>query len=353
MNSSRFSMWTFIVLLLCSLVLVIHLLFGFITPVVLALVIVSIFKPLYVWLLKIFKQRDYLAAGVATLVISLGVLVPIVAFGIVFAHQGVMLFQKTEQLTSPDITTWMTSLKSYLQILQSTLAKYNINISTQRILSFTSTLAEGLSSWFYNSIGIIASNVFALIINSILMVALVFVFFVSGGVAKNFVMDLVPLPHDEKERVIKRFRELSFAVFVGNGTISLFEGLLGGISFFVFGISGALIWGVAMAVTSFLPMIGAFIIVIPATIYLFLVGNTWAAILFFAFNTTHLMILEAVVKPRLIGTKSQMHAVLVFLSVFAGVQIYGTFGLFYGPLAVTLFLTLAGIYKEHYRERLL
>jgi predicted PurR-regulated permease PerM len=66
-----------------------------------------------------------------------------------------------------------------------------------------------------------------------------------------------------------------------------------------------------------------------------------------------MIILEAYAKPRLIGTKSQMHGLLVFLSIIAGVQVYGVFGLFYGPLLVTIFLSLSEIYKDHYREELL
>lgn len=354
MTISRFSTWTFVLFLLMSLVLVIHLLFDFITPVIMATVIVSIFRPLYLKLLKVLRNRDYLAAGIATTLVFLGVLIPLAGFFILLAQQGLMLFKVTERLTTTtDISYWMSSLKSHLEIFNGYLAHFNLSISPERILKAATSLTQAMGTWFYDNIRVVAANILSLTVNFILTLALVFVFFVSGQQTKAFVMDLIPLPSNEKERLVKRFRELALAVFVGNGLISLLEGLLGGLSFWALGIYGALMWGVIMTITSFLPVVGATIVVIPGAIYLFLIDQTWQAIFFLSFNTVQLILLETLVKPRVIGTKSQMHAALVFMSILGGVQIYGFFGLFYGPLLVTIFLALAEIYKEHYQARLL
>jgi predicted PurR-regulated permease PerM len=318
-----------------------------------ATVIVSIFRPVHSKMLKAFNGRDYVAASVSTTVVFLGVLIPLTGFSILLAQQALVLFRFTERVTSnTDLSYWMSSLKKYLEILNSYLSHFRLSISSDRVIKGAASFTQAVGTWVYENISVIAANFLTLTVNFFLTVALVFVFFVSGGAAKRFVMELVPLPIEEKERVVKRFRELALAVFVGNGLISVLEGLLGGLSFFAFGIYGALIWGVVMAIASFLPMIGAFIVVIPAAIYLFLIDQTWQAIAFLAFNTIQLTLLETIVKPRLIGTKSQMHAALVFMSILAGVQIYGVFGLFYGPLLVTIFLAFSEIYKEHYRDRL-
>lgn len=354
MSISRFSTWTFVLILLMSLVLVVHLLFGFITQVIMATVIVSIFNPLYMRLKHRLKGREYLSATIATLLVFLGVMIPITAFFILLAQQGLSLFRITEKLAdSADISVWMSSIKTYVEDFNSFLKHFNIRLSSERIINAAMSFSQAMGVWFYDNISNIATNILSLVMNFLLTLALVFIFFISGQETKTYLMELVPLPNDEKEMLIKRFRELSHAVFVGNGAISLVEGFLGGISFWVFGIYGALLWGAVMAMTAFLPVIGATIVVIPAGIYLLLSGDTWQAIVFLIFNLIQLTILETFVKPRVIGTKSQMHAALVFMSILAGVQIYGVFGLFYGPLLVTMFLSLVEIYKEHYRAKLL
>jgi predicted PurR-regulated permease PerM len=44
-----------------------------------------------------------------------------------------------------------------------------------------------------------------------------------------------------------------------------------------------------------------------------------------------------------------MHTLLVFLSLIGGAVVFGPVGLLLGPLTMTAFLTLAGIYRERYR----
>lgn len=354
MKDSRFSTATFMVCLILSMALVIHLLFGFISSVVLATVIVSIFDFAYEKLLKLLGNRAYLAASISTFLVCLGILIPLAGFVIALISQGLMLFQTAEGITKPlEISSWLTSLQRYLNEFNLYLGRFGLSFSPDRIVKLTATFSQSLGAWIYTGIGFLAANLFSLCVTFILTNALVFVFFIRGRLVKQFLMDLIPLPQVEKQLLVDRFRALAYAVFVGNGVISLLEGLLGGLSFLMFQISGALIWGVAIAITSFLPIVGAFIIVVPATIYLFLIGQTWQGIAFFSFNTFQLTILEAFVKAKLIGTRAQMHTVLVFMAAFAGVQIYGPLGLFYGPLLITVFLSFAEIYREHYRDQLM
>lgn len=351
---SRFSTWTFVVFLLISLVLVVHLLFGFITPIVMATVVVSIFYPIHQRLLLLLGGRNYLASIFSTVIVFLCFMIPLAIFMIALFQQGLTLFYTTQKVTSSsDINLWLTSLKEGIVHINEYLAHFNITLSSERIIGFTTSISKAIGQKLYSSIGFIAGNLLSLSLNFLLTVALAFVFFLSGSSIKKFIMEIIPLPDNEKDMVALRFNELAQAVFVGNGLISILEGFLGGLSFVAVGISGSLIWGVLMSIAAFLPVVGASIIIIPATIYLFLINKFWLAIFFLIFNTLQLTILETLVKPKVIGTKSQMHAALVFMAIVAGVQLYGPFGLFYGPLLVTVFLALTEIYKEHYQKRLL
>jgi predicted PurR-regulated permease PerM len=60
-------------------------------------------------------------------------------------------------------------------------------------------------------------------------------------------------------------------------------------------------------------------------------------------------VVEYWLKPLLVGRRAQMHTLLVFLSLIGGAAAFGAVGLLLGPLMMTAFLTLAGIYRERYR----
>lgn len=354
MRTSKFTTWTFVLLLLLSTILVAHLLSSFLAPVILALAIVSILGPLNKRFLHLFGGRAYLAASVSTLIALLCLLIPLALFLVAIIQQILALYQTIEAVSNEShLSHFMTTIENYLQHLSNSLARFHVKLSPPKIINVGLTLAQEAGQRLYNSIGLIAANLVSLAFGFLLTVALVFVFFISGKATKDYLMELIPIPHEEKERLVKRFQALSSAVFIGIGLISIAEGVIGGLLCLIFGIPSALLWGVAITIAAFIPIVGSTVVIVPATIYLVVQHQIWQAIVFAVLNALQLIILEMFVKPGFIGTKSQMHAFLVFLSIIGGIHVYGVLGLFYGPLLVTIFLSLAEIYKDHYREILL
>jgi predicted PurR-regulated permease PerM len=91
-------------------------------------------------------------------------------------------------------------------------------------------------------------------------------------------------------------------------------------------------------------------VVTPAALYLWLDGRMEAAILFFCFNALAHLVVENIVKARLIGVHMRLHDLLVFLSILGGLAAFGVMGIIYGPLIVTIFMTLAEFYERHYQR---
>jgi len=48
-----------------------------------------------------------------------------------------------------------------------------------------------------------------------------------------------------------------------------------------------------------------------------------------------------------------MNALLVFVGIIGGMKIFGILGIIYGPLIITVFLTLAEIYRLEYKGQTL
>jgi predicted PurR-regulated permease PerM len=101
---------------------------------------------------------------------------------------------------------------------------------------------------------------------------------------------------------------------------------------------------------AFLPIIGAYAIFVPATIILLIQDKTGMAIGFMAYNVCYASIIEYAIKPRLIGKGMHMNPLLVFIGILGGIKLFGILGIIYGPLIMTIFLTLAEIYKLEYKE---
>jgi predicted PurR-regulated permease PerM len=105
-----------------------------------------------------------------------------------------------------------------------------------------------------------------------------------------------------------------------------------------------------MGFLAFLPILGIGLVFIPAAIFLFLKGRIGAAIFFVVFYLLVSGGIEYILKPKLVGSRVQMHTLLVFLAIVGGLKLFGVMGMIYGPLVVTGFLTLTDIYYANYRK---
>ena len=63
------------------------------------------------------------------------------------------------------------------------------------------------------------------------------------------------------------------------------------------------------------------------------------------------MLIENLLKPRLMGSRMQMHSMLIFFAVLGGIASFGLVGLLYGPLIAAFFLTVIDLYERSYREQ--
>ncbi len=353
MPNSRFTIVIFLSIFFISALLFFHLFLPVLTPLVFAMVLVSLFHPFFYWVLEKLNGKTVIAATLVTIIILLCVVLPVVFFIFTLSQQALEFY---ENASKADMLARVLDILSgnhpVVLKIRAYLSHLGINLNNNKLANSSSALAQSISLLIYENIRNIASNLLFLIFDFLIMVALVFTLFVSGGKLKNYLMEISPLPDDEKETLITQFHEISRAVFWGSGIVCLFEGIFGGLGMYWFGLGPGVFWGVVIAFAGFLPVLGTFIVVIPATVFLYIDSGPTMAIGFLAYNVIYLVILEAVVKSLVIGGRTQMNTVLVFLSVFAGIEVYGVLGLFYGPLIVTMFLSLAEIYKEHYRDNL-
>ncbi len=100
------------------------------------------------------------------------------------------------------------------------------------------------------------------------------------------------------------------------------------------------------ALLALVPVLGAFVVWIPATIYLALDGDwTKAAILGF-WGAGVVGTIDNLLYPILVGKRLELHSVPAFISFIGGLQLFGASGLVLGPMVVTLTLTLLDIWRR-------
>ncbi len=117
------------------------------------------------------------------------------------------------------------------------------------------------------------------------------------------------------------------------------------IAFALVGIRAPVLWGMAMSITSFIPIVGCAMVWVPATFYLFVKGLVTQSIILAAIGVFAISVVDNVLRPIIIRGRVSMPLVLVFFSVFGGIQVFGLLGLVFGPLVVAIFVSVVGFIR--------
>ena len=122
------------------------------------------------------------------------------------------------------------------------------------------------------------------------------------------------------------------------------RGLLAGLAYWFLGVPYAVLWGVATAFVSLLPVGGSAIVSIPAAIYLFLQGETVRGVVLLVWCLGFVGTVDNILKPLLIGNRS----LLSFFGILGGLSLFGAVGIVLGPALLALLRALLDLYSEEY-----
>ena len=77
-------------------------------------------------------------------------------------------------------------------------------------------------------------------------------------------------------------------------------------------------------------------------------GETSEAIFLATWGALVVGTVDNFIRPRLCGSRMALHPLLVFLSMFGGVAVFGMMGLLVGPLIASLFMAMVRIYRRDF-----
>ncbi len=347
----RFVSKVFLVVLLAVLILLLRLFWAYISSIILALLIASAFYPLYWRLKKLFKGEERGASLLMTIFIFLVLVIPVGGFVGTLSNEAFDFYKRSRESVS-------------LQMIQQTLQGDSIwgqrirrlgkltgiEVNPETLEQLATALGKNVGLFLSKQLRSMASNLLNFLIHFFLMMLIVYYLFRDGERLKDYVSELLPFPIEQQELVVRKFREMARAVIVGNGLNGIIQGIVGGFGFYLFGLGSPFLWGTVIGFLAFLPFIGASIVYIPAFIILLVQGQTGTAIGYLIYNGVYSLVMEYLFKPRMIGKGMRMNSLLVFMGILGGIKLFGILGIIYGPLIMTIFITLAELYRLEYKE---
>ena len=341
-------LWFFLAVFTVSCALMGWLLWPFLSVIILAIVVTGVFAPVYHFIHRKLNSTvsSLLTCGLIFIVLFL----PLSFFVGILANEAWDLYLTARNALQNKPFMELLEKSDIFDTVNLFLAKFKIQITGDQLNKAIAEIGRVMGLFLYEQARSVTTNVLKFIVNFFFMLLIIFYLLIDSPRLVAFIVQLSPLPEDQDQKLIKKFKDIAAAILLGNGLGGIIQGTLGGLVFFLFGLKSPFLWGVIMALLAFLPILGIGIVFVPAAIMLFLQGRLAAGIFFLVFYLILSGGIEYFFKPRLVGQRVRMHTLIVFLSIIGGLKLFGILGIIYGPLVATAFLTLAEIYQASYQQ---
>jgi predicted PurR-regulated permease PerM len=204
--------------------------------------------------------------------------------------------------------------------------------------------AERVASFFAARAGGLLGDVIEFFFDLFVTLFALFFFLRDRRTLLDGLRRLLPFEEQQREAMLEEAQELIHSSVTSSLVVAAVQGLLGGIAFAVLGIPGAIFWGVTMAFFALIPLVGTGIVVGPAVLWLLLSGQLVKGIILAVAGFLVIGTVDNFLRPYLVRGRSQMSALVIFISVMGGISLFGMLGLVLGPIVVA---TAAGIFDVY------
>jgi len=294
-----------------------------------AIVLYTIFRPLYLYLVE---GRSWNRSLVAVIIILISVIVIVIPF-LTLSFMMINKISSLNRNTFP-IEEWLGKLDHFAG------SNFKQPHFADSIMLKVGTLATDL---FPSILGSAASFIISLLV----MYFLMYFMFVQMREFEAGLLRYAPFREQHAMKFAVALRNATYSNVLGQGIISVVQGILLANGFWLVGIPDPVFWGVIGAFISFLPIVGAPTLCIPAAVILMIDGHTLKGVLLLAYGLLFIgnvdNVLRMIINKRLANT----HPIISIIGVFIGIPLFGILGLVFGPVLLSYFLLLVEIYETN------
>lgn len=315
-------------------------------PLFLALIIVILFYPGYLFLLRLFKGRKIAASFLATFLVFLGLILPLTLVTTLVINQS---FDFVAHMNVQDFFGYLMSHEFYRAHIEPSVnlleLKFNLRLDLPALITKVGTEAVRTITTFSPQVLL---QTFSFVFGFFVMHVTVFFLFIEGENLKKIIMDLSPLEASYETKLSLECKNMIHATIYGALLTALVQGVLAGFGFWMAAVPAPLVFGTLTFFMSLVPIIGSIIVWVPAALWLLIGGHTGSGIFLLIYGALVISGVDNIIKPLIMRGKAKVHILLIFFSLLGGISLFGPIGILFGPVITALFLACIRIYREDF-----
>jgi predicted PurR-regulated permease PerM len=316
--------------------------------VVVAAVGAYLFTPLFKW----FDRR--LSTGLAATCTLLSALIAvIVPVGLLVLLAIVQISRMVAQVADWVKRTDLSKLgEKALHVANDLLAQVpfvHTTLTAESLRKAMVTVAQKVGEWFLHVLQDTAGNVFGAVTSAIIFLYVFVALLTHSEKLLTLIRKLNPLGEEVTDLYLRKMGSMVRGTVSGQFVIAACQGVAGAGSIYIAGFHhGFFIFAILLTALSIIPL-GSGIITIPFGIGMVFFGNIAGGLFVVLWHLIVVTNIDNFLRPLLVPRDARLNPALMLLSVFAGIAMFGPWGIVIGPVLMIVVVTTIEVYLAVYK----
>ncbi|HUK55741.1 MAG TPA: AI-2E family transporter [Nitrospiria bacterium] len=322
-------------------------------PVIWAMIITHLFWPVHRRLIRRIPRWPNFEAGLVSVIAVCILVLPGLVLSSLVVSDAVAVYRRLESEIQSGQATWLTALQSHPAVLWMLDWVRRQQSAPDRNLQATLlSNAREASLFLASQLSSILGNVVSFLLHTGVSLFTAFFLFRNGAGWLGWARQITPIKHEIQELVLGQVDQTVKAILYGNIIVAIAQGFLGGVGFWIAGIPSAVMWAAVMGFLSLIPIVGSFLVWLPAALILLLQGDAPHGIFLAVWGAVIVGLSDHLLRPLIIGSRTRLSTFMIFISLLGGVQAFGMLGIVLGPMVVVITLALLEAYEQSLKVEL-
>jgi predicted PurR-regulated permease PerM len=316
--------------------------------IVVAAVGAYLFTPLF----NRFNRRLGTGLSASCTLLSALVMV-IVPVGLLVVLAIVQISRMVDSITGWVKTTDLSGLgDKVLHLVNDLLARVpflHITITAEALRKAMVTGGQNVGQWLLHFLQGAAGSIAGAVTYAIIFLYVFIALLVNREKVRTLIGQLNPLGDEVTDLYLKKTGAMVRGTVLGQFVIALCQGVAGAASIYVAGFHhGFFIFAILLTALSIIPL-GGGIVTIPFGIGMIFYGNIVGGAFVVLWHLLVVTNIDNFLRPILVPRDARLNSALMLLSVFAGIAMFGPWGIVIGPVLMILIVTTIDVYLAVYK----
>ena len=316
--------------------------------IVVAAVGAYLFTPLFRWLDQ--RLPTGLAATCTLLSALLAVIVPIVLVVLLAIVQiSRMVAHVADWAQRTNLSQLGDKVVHTVNDLLARVPFMHATVTGESLRKAMVTVAQKVGEWFLHVLQDAAGNVVGAVTSAIVFLYVFLALLTHHRQLLTQIRRLNPLGEEVTDLYLQKMASMVRGTVGGQFVIALCQGVAGAASVYIAGFRHSFfIFAILLTALSIIPL-GAGIVTIPFGIGMIFYGNIIGGAFVVLWHLIVVTNLDNVLRPVLVPRDARLNPALMLLSVFAGIAMFGPWGIVIGPVLMIVVVTTIDVYLAVYK----